>query len=170
MNELQKALQTNTHLKVIALKITDTNGILLDGKPLDESAEILDAYLKATNTENGITTTPKVGATAYVLMTTPPIVIAIDEIDEQKIIIQNTTQKINSDGFLFQKGNTTLNALLSDFKEVLSDINSTLETFKVICSPAGTPSTTPDPTTLLNVQKLKPKITKLQTDIDNLLQ
>lgn len=162
---IQKQIKA-AELQVINVSVDDVNQNLIDGTP-ENGAEVFDATTSPSHTN--IKLTPTIGAKATILLTNPPIVLQYDQLDQLQAAFGNLEIQINEQGLKVQKGSNSLNSLLSDTNSLLSDIVSLLETFKVICSPAGTPSTVLEPTTLAKVQTLKPKIQTLQNNINNLL-
>lgn len=170
MEELADFLaKKNSSPFIVPCKVTAVNGSVLDAEPLQGGAEYFDVLYQIEN-EQGVVQMPSVGSVVWVYVSKTPFCLEVSALDFWKLFIKGGVQVSFEKKVSVKNDAASLSGITADLVGLLGDIKSTLNTFKVICAPAGSPSVSLEPVTLLNVQELAVKITAFEQKINALIE
>lgn len=170
MEELAKFLTSKDNRPfIVPCEVTAVNGVLLDAKPLQGGADYLDVLYQIQEGK-GVVQMPSVGSVVWVYLSKRYYCVQLSEIDFWKLFVKGGVQVSFEKKISIKNDTANLADIMADLVGLLGDIKSTLNTFKVICAPAGSPSVSLEPATILNVQELAVKITAFEQKINALIE
>lgn len=122
MSELKDIIQTlaktgqEYYAKICEVLDVDEDGKTADLRPLDGSADVLDAYIILDDENGGTFLHPEIGSLVCVVFITKQIAVVVNssQLRQMQVKIEQVEFQIDKDGFLLRKETETLKALFVD--------------------------------------------------------
>lgn len=120
------------YAKICEVISADAASQTADLKPLDGSAEILDALIQVA--ENGVFKEPKVGSLVVCVFVSKELAVIVNhsELAQFQVKIAGVEFQFDTEGFLLKKENETLKKILVDMVQEIQQMKFTTNTGSTI--------------------------------------
>ena len=170
---INNLVRTNDEVYSIIAKVdnVDEDKRVCDVSPVNGDAKIYDVRLQALiSSKDALIVIPKVGSNVIVsfLNKEEAFVAMCSEVDSIKGKIEGIEMDIDKDGIEVKSNTANYTDSFNDVVDVLGDVISILNTFK-LATPSG-PTITVMPEIIAKLQKQKAKLKKAQKELNTILK